>query len=66
MLITLFHIHLDLKYQKFNFNEEVFDNSSTAIIIQGPIYGLKNFVKETLMFYTKIFENVPIILYLGR
>ena len=45
-----------------NFNEEVFDNSSTAIIIQGPMYGLKNFVKETLLFYTKIFENVPIIL----
>ena len=50
------------KSKNSDFSEEVFDNSSTAIIIQGPLYGLKNFVKETLLFYTKIFENVPVIL----
>ena len=50
------------KSKNSDFNEEVFNNSSTAIIIQGPLYGFKNFVKETLLFYTKIFENVPIIL----
>lgn len=44
------------------FSSEVYDNSSTAIIIQGPLYGLENFVKETLLFYSKIFENVLIIL----
>ena len=44
------------------FNTETYDNSSTAIIIQGPLYGLENYVKETLYFYTKIFNNVLIIL----
>lgn len=45
-----------------DFSEEIFDNSSTAIIIQGPLYGLKSFVRETISFYMKIFKDVPIIL----
>ena len=50
------------KSKNSDFSEEIFDNSSTAIIIQGPLYGLKSFVKETILFYTKIFKDVPIIL----
>ena len=50
----------NLKNSKLS--KEVYDNSSTAIIIQGPLYGLENFVKETLLFYSEIFEDVLIIL----
>lgn len=50
------------KVEKSEFSKEVYDNSSTAIIIQGSLYGLENFVKETLLLYTKIFDDVLIIL----
>jgi len=50
------------KSENTKFNIETYDNSSTAIIIQGPLYGLEDYVKETLYFYTKIFNNVLIIL----
>lgn len=44
------------------FSEEVYDNSSTAIIIQGPLYGLESFVEETLSFYSELFQDILIIL----
>lgn len=50
------------KYNNFKINNEIYDNSSTAIIIQGPLYGLEKYVKETLLLYSGIFENVSIIL----
>jgi hypothetical protein len=42
-------------------NEE-YENSSTAIIIQGSIYGIKSFVIETIKLYKKLFQNTVIIL----
>jgi hypothetical protein len=42
-------------------NEE-YDNDSTAIIIQGSIYGIKNFVIETIKIYQKLFTKTAIIL----
>ena len=46
----------------FILNIEKYNNSSTAIIIQGPLYGLEKFVKETLLIYSKLFEDTLIIL----
>ena len=41
---------------------ELYENSSTAIIIQGSIYGLEHFVEETIYIYKKVFQNIKIIL----
>jgi hypothetical protein len=41
---------------------EKYDNQSTAIIIQGSIYGVKDFVIETIKLYKKLFNNTTIIL----
>jgi hypothetical protein len=43
-------------------DKEEYDNESTAIIIQGSIYGIKNFVIETIKLYKKLFYNTTIIL----
>tara|TARA_B110000858_G_C17807295_1_gene478761 strand:- start:3063 stop:4205 length:1143 start_codon:yes stop_codon:yes gene_type:complete len=50
------------KAKDFTIDSETYDNSSTAIIIQGSIYGIEKFVEETLLIYTKLFKNVRIIL----
>jgi hypothetical protein len=43
-------------------DKEEYDNESTAIIIQGSFYGIKNFVIETIKLYKKLFYNTTIIL----
>lgn len=43
-------------------DDEEYNNESTAIIIQGSIYGIKNFVIETIKLYKKLFRNTVIIL----
>ena len=43
-------------------NIESYNNNSVAIIIQGSINGLENFVEETLLIYGKLFKNNIIIL----
>ena len=42
--------------------EQIFDERDTAIIIQGSLYGLKDFVSETIDLYLKNFKNSKIIL----
>ena len=43
-------------------NIENYDNPSSAIIIQGSIYGVEKFVEETIFIYKKLFQNTKIIL----
>ena len=50
------------KHNNLKTNNEVYDNSSTAIIVQGPLYGFEKYVRETLLLYSRIFSNVMIIL----
>ena len=42
--------------------EKIFDEKDTAIIIQGSLYGIKDFVSETIELYLKNFKNSKIIL----
>ncbi len=42
--------------------KESYLNNDTAIIIQGNLDGLKNFVKETIEIYLKLFQSSTIIL----
>ena len=42
--------------------EKIFDEKDTAIIIQGSLYGIKDFVSETIDLYLKNFKNSKIIL----
>lgn len=42
--------------------KESYLNKDTAIIIQGNLDGLKNFVKETIEIYLKLFQSSTIIL----
>ena len=42
--------------------EGVYSNEDTAIIIQGNLDGLKDFTKETIEIYLKLFPNSVIIL----
>ena len=50
------------KAKNISTNIENYKNSSTAIILQGSIYGLENFVEETIFIYKKLFPNIKIIL----
>ena len=43
-------------------NIENYEYPSTAIIIRGSIYGLEEFVEETIYIYKKLFQNTQIIL----
>ena len=42
--------------------KQIYPNEDTAIIIQGNLDGLKNFVRETIEIYLKLFNNAVIIL----
>ncbi len=42
--------------------EQIYSNEDTAIIIQGNLDGLEDFVKETIEIYLKLFHNTVIIL----
>ena len=48
--------------ENIEIEDEEYDNDSTAIIIQGSIYGIKNFVIETIKLYKKLFSKTTIIL----
>lgn len=50
------------KAKNIEIDKEEYDNESTAIIIQGSIYGIKDFVIETIKLYKKLFYNTTIIL----
>lgn len=50
------------KSKNIEIDKEKYDNQSTAIIIQGSIYGIKDFVIETIKLYKKLFHNTTIIL----
>lgn len=48
--------------ENIEIENEQYNNDSTAIIIQGSIYGIKNFVIETIKLYKKLFCKTTIIL----
>jgi hypothetical protein len=48
--------------ENIEIEDEEYNNDSTAIIIQGSIYGIKTFVIETIKLYKKLFSKTTIIL----
>ena len=44
------------------FDSQTYDNSDTAIIIQGSLNGVANFTTETIEMYLKLFKNTKLIL----